>query len=263
MIRNGENMKGFAIMRVGKCQSAGTAGAIEKHHEREKEEYPSNPDIDRSRSDLNYHIVEPEAGYKEVIEERIKEAKEANPALLERANSVHMVDVLFTASPLFFEYDEEWEHQKYFEAAMQFARDWAGERNIISAVVHMDERTPHMHLTFVPITKDNRLCAKDFTGGRKDMSKLQDKFYEAISRELPGFLRGRSKNLTGRERLPTQTLKAMHEMGYSDKQYAQMMELKALRKLAKQITPEMMEQIKENGRAKKKRQQEQDRNRTR
>ena len=39
---------------------------------------------------------------------------------------------------------------------------------------HMDEKTPHLHLVFVPLTKDNRLCAKEIIGNRANLTKWQD-----------------------------------------------------------------------------------------
>jgi hypothetical protein len=244
--------KAYAILRAAKCSSYAAAGQIEKHHEREKEKYPSNPDIVRSRSHLNYHLVEPtRATYKEAIENRIEEAQEENPALIERSNSVRMVDVMITASPLWFEF-YGWERERYFAAALRFVQNWVGERNIVSAVVHMDEKTPHMHLVFVPITKDNRLCAKDIMGGPKEMSKLQDRFFEAVSREVHDLDRGRPRRHTGRNHLTTQTLKEMNGLGNPDRRYAVVTELENLRRLRAKITPEMMERIKENDRRGKK-----------
>ena len=45
----------YAIMRISKCKS-GAIGRLEKHHERKKQEYKSNPDIDQTRSSQNFHI---------------------------------------------------------------------------------------------------------------------------------------------------------------------------------------------------------------
>ena len=50
----------YAIMRFEK-RKGGPASALERHHERKKEQYASNPDIDRERSRLNYHLVEPKS----------------------------------------------------------------------------------------------------------------------------------------------------------------------------------------------------------
>ena len=35
----------------------------------------------------------------------------------------------------------------------------------------MDEKTPHLHLVFVPLTEDNRLCAKEIIGNRANLTK--------------------------------------------------------------------------------------------
>ena len=49
----------YAIMRFEK-RKGGPASAIEKHHERKKERYASNPDVDTDRSHLNYHLIQPQ-----------------------------------------------------------------------------------------------------------------------------------------------------------------------------------------------------------
>ena len=57
---NGERSRvaEYAILRFAK-HKAGPAGALEAHHERTKEQYASNPDIDTARSKDNFHIVQP------------------------------------------------------------------------------------------------------------------------------------------------------------------------------------------------------------
>ena len=62
--------------------------------------------------------------------------------------------------PEFFKGNPPKEIQAFFQRAADFLIGRVGRENIVSAVVHMDEKTPHLHLTFVPLTKDNRLCAK-------------------------------------------------------------------------------------------------------
>ena len=60
-----------AILRFAK-HKAGPAGALEAHHERTKEQYASNPDIDTSRSKDNFHIIQPAQKYRREIDSRIK-----------------------------------------------------------------------------------------------------------------------------------------------------------------------------------------------
>lgn len=68
----------YAILRFEK-RKGGPASALEKHHERKKERYASNPDIDSSRSHLNYHLVEPRLKYYGEIQTRIEKAQRENP----------------------------------------------------------------------------------------------------------------------------------------------------------------------------------------
>ena len=76
----------YAILRFEK-RKGGSATAIEKHHERTKERYGSNPDIDRERSHLNYHLVQPRLQYYGEIQSRIEKAQKENPKLKVRKDA--------------------------------------------------------------------------------------------------------------------------------------------------------------------------------
>ena len=88
----------YAIMRFEK-RKGGPASALEHHHERKKEQYASNPDIDRERSHLNYHLVEPTRSYYGEIQSRIEAAQRQNPRCKVRKDSVKFIDTIVTASP--------------------------------------------------------------------------------------------------------------------------------------------------------------------
>ena len=142
------------ILRFSK-QKGNPATKIEAHHERTKEEYKSNPDIDLSKSKNNIHIIAPQMRYKAEVDKRIKES-----GCRVRKDSTRFVDTLITASPEFF---LDMTHDKmveYFQRAVDFMKSKIRPDMIFSAVVHLDEKTPHLHLCFVPLTDDNRLTAK-------------------------------------------------------------------------------------------------------
>ena len=157
-------MAQHAILRFEK-HKGNPARPLEAHHERQKEKYASNPDIDTAKSKYNFHIVKPEGRYYHFIQSRIEQA-----GCRTRKDSTRFVDTLITASPEFFKGKPPKEIQAFFQRAADFLIQRVGRENIVSAVVHMDERTPHMHLTFVPLTKDNRLCAKEILGNRASLS---------------------------------------------------------------------------------------------
>ena len=143
-----------AILRFAK-HKAGPAGALEAHHERTKERYASNPDIDISKSKDNFHIIQPAQKYRKEINIRIKTA-----GCRLRKDSTMFVDTLITASPEFFTGRSKQEVQAYFTEAVAFMEKKVGGGNIFSAVVHMDEKTPHLHATIVPIVTTERLRKK-------------------------------------------------------------------------------------------------------
>ena len=73
----------------------------------------------------------------------------------------------------------------------------------------MDEKTPHLHLTFVPLTKDNRLCAKEIIGNRANLTKWQDDFHAYMVEKYPDLERGESASKTGRKHIPTKQARAI------------------------------------------------------
>ena len=159
----------YAILRFAK-HKGGASKALSAHHERTKEFYASNPDIDKSRTVQNYYLIAPRWSYEQEIRHRLRMA-----GCRVRKDSVKFVDTLVTVSPEFAKAHES-EMPEYFNRAFDFLKERVGEENIISAVVHMDEKTPHLHLCFVPLTKDKRLSAKEILGNKKSMIRWQDDF---------------------------------------------------------------------------------------
>jgi len=180
----------------------GGFGALEAHHERTKEKYASNPDIDTERSKHNFHIIHPITSYKKESDGRIEAA-----GCKTRNDSVRFVDTLITASPDFFKGKNREEVKLFFQTAVDFLSKKIGKDNIFTAVVHMDERTPHMHLCFTPITEDGRLTAKEIIGNRTQLTKWQDDFFAHMVKKFPHIERGESASVTGRRHIPTRVFK--------------------------------------------------------
>ena len=193
----------YAILRFAKYKGP-EIGHIESHNERTKEKYASNPDVDTSRSHLNFHLVSPERKYRAEAEKQIAEA-----GCRTRSDSVRVVEALVTASPEFFKGKKKSEVKAYFQEALDFIREHQDPKTIISAVVHMDEKTPHMHLSFVPLTADGRLCAKEIVGNKKKLTQWQDRFWEHMVKKYPDLERGESASETGRDHIPPRVFKEM------------------------------------------------------
>ena len=193
----------FAILRFAKYKGPEISN-IEAHNERTKEKYASNPDVDTSRSHLNFHLITPEQKYRAEAERQIKDA-----GCRTRSDSVRVVEALVTASPEFFKGKKKGEIKAYFQEALDFIREHQDPKTIISAVVHMDEKTPHMHLCFVPLTADKRLSAKEIVGNKKKLTQWQDRFWEHMVKKYPDLERGESASETGRDHIPPRVFKEM------------------------------------------------------
>lgn len=170
------------------------------HNERVKKEY-SNKNIDKTKSYLNYHLKKPMFNnyFKEF--KRLKEENNLKGQL--HKNSIYACEMIITSDKDFFSSIGESETKRYFKTAFDFVCNYKnlGIENVISAVVHLDEETPHMHLTYIPVVdstdKEGNPIRK--IGGNLFWNKeqnsyinLQDRFYEYVS--LNGFKLDRGKS---------------------------------------------------------------------
>ena len=99
-----------------------------------------------------------------------------------RKDAVRMCGLIVTSDKAFFDGLTPEETRRFFEESKAFLAEFVGAENVVSAMVHMDEKTPHMHFLHVPVTQDGRLNAnKIYT--RQSLRKLQS--------ELPAYLQNR------------------------------------------------------------------------
>ena len=158
---------------------------IEKENERDENYEASNPQIDSERTRNNYRFT-PYFGktYTEFINGRIKEL-----ALSPRKDAVVMNSFVLGSDKTFFDGLVKVERYNFFSDCYKFFAERYGEENIIAAVVHNDETTPHMHLNLMPVTKDGRLCSKQLFD-KPQLQQLQSDFYEAVGKHW-GLQRGK------------------------------------------------------------------------
>jgi hypothetical protein len=104
----------YAILRFAKYKGP-EIGRIEAHDERTKEKYASNPDVDTSRSKLNFHLIKPELSYRAEAEKQIAEA-----GCRTRSDSVRVVETLITASPEFFKARKRLKSRNFLNMPLPF-----------------------------------------------------------------------------------------------------------------------------------------------
>lgn len=175
----------YAIVRNEKLTRAEINGKG-THNDRKAKNH-TNKDIDPTKTHLNYYIKKNKLTYTKEFD---KYLKENNLQCHLRSNSIIMCQMIFTSDQSFFDKIGEEETKRYFDECYKFICNYKnlGEKNIISAVVHLDEGAPHMHLMFVPVvhTKDkegndiDKICARDFWKGRDSYRKLQDAYFNHV-----------------------------------------------------------------------------------
>ena len=175
----------YAIVRNEKLTRTEVNGKG-THNDRKAKNH-TNKDIDTTKTHLNYCIKENELTYTKEFDKYLKENNVQGHL---RSNSIIMCQMIFTSDQVFFDKIGEKETKRYFDECYKFICNYKnlGEKNIISAVVHLDESVPHMHLMFVPVvhTKDkdgndiDKICARDFWKGRDSYRKLQDSYFNHV-----------------------------------------------------------------------------------
>ena len=196
----------YAIIRNQKYKRENLKG-IFRHNERKNENY-SNKNIDKEKSHLNYSLKDPKYSYEKEFE-RIR--KEYNLKGQIKTVSNIACEYIITSDNEFFNKIGEKETRRFFETAYKFVCEYKnlGEQYILSAKVHNDEDTPHLHLVFLPVvhTKDkkgniiDKLACSEFWKEKDSYRQLQNAFYEYMVSHNFELERGLPKEETGREHL--------------------------------------------------------------
>ena len=203
---------------------------IQSHNNRERESR-SNPDIDYERSGHNYDLHESAAGnYAEAIQNRIDDLLLVKAV---RKDAVHMCGLIVSSDSTFFEKLSPENTRRFFEESKIFLTEFVGVENVISAMVHLDEKTPHMHFLHVPVTPDGRLNAKSIYT-RESLKKLQT--------ELPRHLQKCGFDLQrGVEQEPGAKKKHLNTREFKQQQEA----LHSLEKEAQAVSAELEQRQRE------------------
>lgn len=192
----------YAIFR---CQSINTLedlSHIGSHNKREKESYKSNPDIRKADSINNIELVKCNSKYREKFYEITKEYKKEHDEkmktirqdryktfdqMVDDSKSCVADEMIFTSGPEFFKDMSKEEILRWANGCMEFVYKDLGytKEQVIQSVLHLDEKTPHIHCVVVPLVKkfDKRvnkerysISKRDYIKGQNYLSILQDKY---------------------------------------------------------------------------------------
>ena len=202
----------YAIIRNDKLTRVDAQGSY-IHNDRRSKGH-SNKDIDPTRTHLNFYCKKNELTYTKEFD---KMKKEYNLQGHIRSNSIIMCEMMITSDNEFFDKIGIEETKRYFKESYKFVCNYKnlGEKYIVSAAVHLDETTPHMHLVYTPVihTKDekgnpiDKICARDFWRGRDSYRKLQNAFHEYITSKGFDLERGLPVEETGAKHQKIEDLK--------------------------------------------------------
>lgn len=179
----------FAVLHVTKF-SGGGGGGIGAHIDRQH--IPKNADPDRQ--DLNKELITPRStSMKKDIDTRIQEGYTSTRKI--RKDAVRAVGVILSGShEQMKKIEAEGKINEWADKNLEFCQKRFGSDNIVRFTLHMDEKTPHIHAVFTPITEDGRLHFKSFIDGKRALTKLQDDYAKEMAEY--GLIRGREHSRT-------------------------------------------------------------------
>ena len=171
----------------------GGARGLQRHNERKEGQKHRNRNIDDSRTKDNVWL-KPDDG--RTYTERIKSILEENYTgkRKPRFDAVKMCEITVQIGGDLAENGTEEEQIEALKQSFEELKEQYGESNIVSAVIHVDETTPHLHFDFVPITKSGGLSAREVVGDRAQMRKTQARFLEAMQKRCPEYKFERKKD---------------------------------------------------------------------
>lgn len=161
----------FCVMNIQKRKKNDITG-IQKEATRTATEY--NNRVQPGMDFLNVNLIQSN-NWMQDIQDEINRAGAKT-----RSNSVIALDAIYTASGDFFKDKSTEECNQYFRDCLQFHQRKFG--HVVSAVIHYDETTPHLHILSVPLTQDGRLSAREIVGNRANLSRMQTEFFEQVGK---------------------------------------------------------------------------------
>lgn len=217
----------YAIIRNVKYKRENLKG-IFRHNERRNKNY-SNENIDKEKSYLNYSLKSPQYSYEKEFD-RIKEKYNLKGQIKKVSNIA--CEYIITSDHNYFEDIGEEETKRFFETAYKFVAEYKdlGEKYIMSATVHRDEATPHMHLIFLPVvhTTDkkgnhiDKLACSEFWKAKDSYRQLQNAFFEYMVANGFDLQRGLPKEETNREHYSVEEYKKITNFKQTKEKLANM-----------------------------------------
>ena len=150
-------------------RAKGADGAMSTHIERTV--HPKN--ADRMRTHLNRELVQFPEGVKNRTQAIAHRIETAGIRRKVGTNQVKAIRVLLTGSNKDMKQMEaDGRLDGWCNDNLKWLWETYGEQNLVSAVLHMDEKTPHIHATIVPIvTGERRKAKQDEQNGKKKYRK--------------------------------------------------------------------------------------------
>ncbi len=223
----------YAIFRCQSINTLNDLSHIGSHNKREKETYKSNPDIRKEDSKYNIQLVKCNKKYREKFYEITKEYRKEHEEkmktirqdryktfdqMVDDSKSCVADEMIFTSDPEFFKDMSKEEILRWANGCMEFVYKDLGytKEQVIQSVLHLDERTPHIHCVVVPLVKklDKRVNKERYSISKRDyikdqnyLSILQDKYCFRLNNL--GFKLERGEKGTKIKNLPLGQLKGI------------------------------------------------------
>ena len=199
----------FAVLRFAKIRNLGGLSSCSKHNMREAEQGIEHADPERR---VDNQLLQGEADALQAWKKRTEDVGLGKT----RRDAVRAVEMVMSASPEWFASASTDDRDEWVRRSMAYANKVVGKENVLQAVLHLDEETPHIHVLAVPLIEKTRkkagrprkgraptdqtagptwgLSADEVVGGKSRLVQHQNDY--ALSLTELGIRRGVPKRIT-------------------------------------------------------------------
>ena len=200
----------YAIIRNQNYKKA-QLSYVYRHNERKNTNY-SNKDIHKENGIKNYSLKNCNTTYINRIKQ-LTEKYDLKGRIIKTTNI--LCEFIITSDKDYFNSIGEEETKRYFQTAYNFVKEYnnLGDDFIISAKIHNDESTPHLHIVFVPVIHKldkksgkeiHKIACSEYWKGKDSYHKLQNSYYKYMTERGFELERG---NTIDNEHIPIEKLK--------------------------------------------------------
>ena len=180
---------GYCIMKISKIKSFTGQGGMGDRYRHNMRLYEVN-NADYTREKLNRELIDiANRDYEQAFYKNIEDYKQIGIETKIRKNAILAFEIMMTFSKSETDIDIDrwceanlnWLDDTFNKEMYDTEGNTVKQQNVVSAMLHMDETTPHIHAIVIPRDDEGKLNGSIYVENATKMRQLQSKYAEYMS----------------------------------------------------------------------------------